>query len=370
VANGACDFAIRVDSRLEITGVIPFRQKTPPQLTGLSLSEFVANSSCESVVETIQESVSTSDPRLVQFYAINESARPCSYVARIEPASSRSRRRDLTLYLTNNDVERAHADELAHLREQLDRAARLSLLGNIATEFAYQLTLPLQAVENYLYTLTRRLKRFQPHESMLPCAENIALSLDHARGIIDGLREFVTNRQMKPADTELSRQVRTALTMVSAQAERAGVRITIDDPHLWIEGQESPMVFVDPVQTTHVMISLIVNAIEACTIAKTDRPEITITLEPDENPAMVMVKVSDNGPGIPPGQLERIFDRFYSTRTEAFGVGLAICREIIESQGGRIYARNNAKRGSTFFFTLPLSSNPDRAEDDLSDDTT
>lgn len=369
VVNGACDFAVRVDSNLEISAVIAFRQQKPPQVRGLLLTEFVSRSSCESVLELIEAVNNSSQPRSIQFFGINANGRPCSYAARIEPASSKSRKRDLTLFLTNNDVERAHAEELSCLREQLDRATRLSLLGNIATEFAHQLTQPLQAISNHIYTLRSRIRKTEPHPMLLSCADNIETSVDHAGAIINSLRDFLTNRRMKLGPAKLATMVQHAVTMVEAQSERVGAKVHMLDPHGMLENELSPVVDVDTVQTTHVIINLLVNAIEACGEAKTEAPEILITARPDANSRHVIVEVSDNGPGLSPENPDGVFERFFTTKSDGFGIGLAICRDVIERQGGNIRARNNSDRGCCFSFTLLLytRSEKDEASDVVTD---
>jgi signal transduction histidine kinase len=365
VVNGACDFALKVDSRLEIIEVIPFRQQKPPNVDGLLLTEFVSRSSCESVLEVVQSVHATSQPRSIQFFAINASARPCSYAARIKPAPQKARRRDLTFYLTNNDLEQTRTEELISLRDQLDRATRLSLLGNIATEFAHQLTQPLQAISNHLYTLSNRVQKGQPPETILSCARNIETSVEHAAAIIKSLRDFVTNRRMTLAPSKLATMVYHAITMVGTQSDRTGAKIHLQDPYFVFEPETSPLVYVDAVQTTHVIINLLVNAMEACEEAEIECPEITITAGPASSPNHILIQISDNGPGLPLDTPDSVFDRFFTTKTEGFGIGLAICRDVIERQHGNIRVENNPTCGCCFSFTLPLCSGDEEESDDL-----
>ncbi len=354
VANGACDFALRINAQFEISDVIAFRQAKPPHVTGLLLSEFVARSSCNSVLESVHTAIRLSEPRLLQFFAIDSNGRPCSYAARIEPSHLERQRHELTLYLTNNDVERAYSEELARLREQLDRATRLSLLGNIATEFAHQLTQPLQAISNHVYTLTSRIRTKQSQKKTLSCVANIEASVVHAGAIIKNLRDFITNRKMALAPAKLAKMVSHAVSMVEVQSDRLGGKIHILDSDGLLVPQISPDVYVDEVQTTHVLINLLVNALEACSEAKLRSPRITISAKHGDTPGSVVVEVSDNGPGIQLADPDGIFDRFFTTKVEGFGIGLAICRDVIERQHGTIHARNNADCGCSLHFTLPV----------------
>ena len=133
------------------------------------------------------------------------------------------------------------------------------------------------------------------------------------------------------------------------------------DPEALLE-QDPPLeVHVDRVQTTYVLINLMVNAIEACREANVQEPELIIQVKSGSaSSKSVMVSVSDNGPGLPKGSTEKVFKRFFTTKKSGFGFGLAICRDVVERQRGTIKACNNPAKGCTFTFSLLLQS--DEAE--------
>ena len=356
IANGACDFALQTDARCEIIRVIPFRQQKPPQIRGLRLQDFVAAVSYESLTESIDTAIDSALPRTVDVRAVTAGGRPCSYAVRIEPAADRASD-GLTLYLTNNDAERAHAEELQGLREQLDRATRLSILGNIATEFAHQLTQPLQSISNNAYTLKSRLRnKASGREKLIECVESIEGNVAHAGDVINSLRDFLRDRRLNPTANCLRTMIEHAVTMIETVAERIGAKIRIHDPANVLAAKGGCLVQVDRVQTTHVIINLLMNALEACAAAKTPAPVVSASTVPDERPGFLVVRISDNGPGIPPEKIHSVFDRFFTTKTEGFGIGLAICRDVIERQGGTIQAENNPAGGCLFSFTVALSA--------------
>jgi len=354
VANGACDFALRVNAQGEIIRALPFRQTNPPNVKGLLLSEFVSPGSVEVVREMIRDASEKTEPRSLQIFGINSNGRPCSYAVRVEPPAHKSRSRIVTLYLTNNDVERAHEAQLCDLRSQLSRAARLSILGNIATEFAHQLAQPLQAISNHVYTIMSRVKKSESPESILKCVEAVEASANHAGDIIRSLRDFVTNRRVPIAAVPLAKMITHAVAMVEVQMDRFGTIVQIRDPEELLNPRHSLAVYVDEVQTTHVLINLLMNAMEACSDADVPNSAITITARLDAFQKNAIVEVSDNGPGILLENPDGVFDRFFTTKTEGFGIGLAICRDVIERQQGSIHARNNPDKGCCFWFTLPL----------------
>ena len=129
---------------------------------------------------------------------------------------------------------------------------------------------------------------------------------------------------------------------------------------------------VDRVQTTYVLINLLVNAIEACAQAETAEPEVRIQLRSHVTEKYLVLSVSDNGPGLPEGDPEKVFKRFFTTKKHGFGFGLAICRDVIERQRGKIQAKNNPGDGCTFTFSVLLQNDETEAEtrslDDAADD--
>jgi len=126
--------------------------------------------------------------------------------------------------------------------------------------------------------------------------------------------------------------------------------------HIALETQLSddmPLVFADRIQLQQVMLNLMMNAIEAMTQATTPR-ELLISSGADASKGVVVV-VRDSGPGLDSKSLERLFEPFYTTKPQGMGMGLAICRSIIEAHAGRLWATANRDRGASFHFTLPTS---------------
>ena len=366
VANGACDFALRVNMQGEIIRALPFRQTNPPNVKGLLLSEFVSPNSAEAIREMIRDASEKTEPRSLQIFGINANSRPCSYAVRVEPPASKSRSRIVTLYLTNNDVDRAHEAQLCDLRSQLSRAARLSILGNIATEFAHQLAQPLQAISNHVFTIMSRVKKNESPDSILKCVEAVETSANHAGDIIKSLRDFVTNRRVPIAAVPLAKMITHAVAMVEVQMDRFGTIVQIRDPEELLNPRHGQTVYVDEVQTTHVLINLLVNAMEACFDADVLNPTIIITVRLDPSRKNAIVEVSDNGPGILLENPDGVFDRFFTTKAEGFGIGLAICRDVIERQRGVIHARNNPDKGCCFWFTSPVGRTDIKPDDSAS----
>ena len=109
----------------------------------------------------------------------------------------------------------------------------------------------------------------------------------------------------------------------------------------------------DRVQLQQVVVNLILNAIEAMSSDEKVTKELSIRIEQGQADGSVLVQVRDSGPGIDPEQVERVFEPFYTTKTSGVGMGLSICRSIINGHGGRLWAEANEPRGAVFQFTLP-----------------
>lgn len=356
VANGACDFALVLDSAFEIVRVVPFGESHLPAISGLRLQDIVPRNSYQPLKQTIEDAILTDQARLCDFMILQRQGKTRSYSSRIEPGGE-SAASACTLYLTNNDVERAAVDELNQLREQLDRASRLSVLGNISSEYAHQLTQPLQAISNQAFTLKSRLRN--PELNISKALDGVARiedSVDLARDVIVSLRDFLHDRHARLSATDLRKMIEHASKMVQPLPDSGGVRITVEDVDGVLTLDPPFEVHVDRVQTTYVLINLLVNAIEACTKAEITEPEIRIQIRGDQGSSLVLVSVTDNGPGLPPGDPEQVFERFYTTKSYGFGIGLAICRDVIERQRGTIHVKNNRGAGCTFTFSLLVQS--------------
>jgi two-component system, LuxR family, sensor kinase FixL len=119
---------------------------------------------------------------------------------------------------------------------------------------------------------------------------------------------------------------------------------------------QAALVLADPVQLQQVLLNLIVNACEAMAGAPPSERQLTISTSPLEEGRAIQCSVADRGCGIRPGDAERIFQPFVTTKRQGLGLGLAICRSIVEAHGGRLWAENTADRGAVFRFTASLGA--------------
>jgi two-component system sensor kinase FixL len=235
---------------------------------------------------------------------------------------------------------------LQELQSELVHMSRFTALGEMASTLAHEINQPLSAIANYLKGCRRLLSRMDgPEVVMLSDAVNQAAEQALRAGqVIRHLREFVARGESERHIEGLPRLVEEASALALVGAKEKGVRVRFDlDP-------DAPLVLADRIQVQQVLLNLIRNAIEAMHEAL--RRELVIATRALPSEELVEVSVADTGSGIAPEVAEQLFQPFVTTKARGMGVGLSICRTIVEAHGGRIHAEPNSEGGTTFRFTL------------------
>lgn len=244
---------------------------------------------------------------------------------------------------------------LQELQSELVHMSRFTALGEMASTLAHEINQPLTAIANYLKGCRRILQRMEGQDvPMLEGAVNQAAEQALRAGqVIRHLREFVARGESERHLESLPKLVQEASALALVGAREKGVRVTYQfDP-------EAPMVLADRIQIQQVLLNLIRNAIEA--MEGSPRRELVIATQSLPKEELVEVSVSDTGTGIEPEVLERLFQPFVTTKKHGMGVGLSICRTIVESHGGKIWIESEVGRGTTFRFTLRAVSQEELA---------
>lgn len=353
IANQACDFAFRVDEGGFISGTTPFGMgnDTPP-LNGLRLVDVVARNFQPQLAQQISTAGSSGQVRTCDLKLSLGSAGPQWYHARIEPCV-RTSDGVATLYLTDNSPDKILEEEVRELRDQLLKASHLSLLGQMSTEFAHQLNQPLQVMLNHCNTAQRRIrKQTDKTAQTLRSLDSIEDSIMHAADTINRVRDFVKFRSLKTEPVPLDELIAQALAMVTPTARGR------DADLLPPATPSSLTVMVDRTQTLHVLVNLMINALEACDECPDRRTQIKLSWRDESNRNRAVVGVSDNGPGLPVGDPDVVFRKFYTGKDEGLGMGLSISRSVCESQNGSLVAENHAgKPGCTFHVAMVIHGN-------------
>ncbi|WP_419252769.1 PAS domain-containing sensor histidine kinase [Caulobacter sp. ErkDOM-YI] len=246
--------------------------------------------------------------------------------------------RDLT------DRQRTQA-RLEELQAELIHIARVSGMGTMASTLAHELNQPITAVANYVEAVRDLLARPDPDE--LPMIRealgDAAGEAMRAGNIVRRLRDFVARGELEKSVEDLPAVIHEAADLGLMGARDQGL-----DPIFELDVDATP-VLIDRVQIQQVVINLARNAVEA--MNGVDQPRLWLSTH-DQGDGLVRVTIADNGPGVAPGIAGQLFTAFVSTKTEGMGLGLSICRTIVEANGGRIWHEPRPGGGSQFHFTL------------------
>ncbi|CUA85411.1 MULTISPECIES: PAS domain-containing sensor histidine kinase [Gulbenkiania] len=248
-----------------------------------------------------------------------------------------------------SDVTEARQHE-ARERAQAERfqdTARLIAMGEMASSLAHELNQPLTAINTYASGLIRRL----PADLPLPggvrdAVQAIADQARRAGQIVNSIRAFVKKHAPQLEATDPSAVIRRAVGLAEGLAAKNGVALEVAQ-----DGRVCRLE-MDPVLIEQVLLNLIKNAIEAMVESQTRRP--TVAIRTRVGPAYWHVEVADNGPGLAEDMRDRLFTPFYSTKQEGMGIGLNICRSIVEFHRGEFGVNATLSGGCLFWFTLPL----------------
>jgi PAS domain S-box-containing protein len=256
----------------------------------------------------------------------------------------------LKWYGTLTDIEdrkRSEQDRERIRERQADLAHenRVSMMGELAASLSHELRQPITAAITDTGTCLRWLTRTQPDlEEAREASMRAMKDATRAAEIIDRLRSLY--KKGAPPEHELldvNELVGEMLFLLRSEAHRYSINMRTD------LAAELPTVKADRVQLQQVLMNLILNGIEAM---KDTGGELTIKTERGRD-GQLLFSVSDTGVGLPAGKTDQIFNAFFTTKPQGSGMGLAICRSIIESHGGRLWANANNAKGATFQFTLP-----------------
>lgn len=242
--------------------------------------------------------------------------------------------------------ERAEARARQH-QTQLAHVARLSTMGEMGSAIAHELNQPLCAILASAQASLRLLKSAGNCSSaVLGAMEQVATQAKRAGEIIRHLRDFSRRRAFHRSTIQITEVVSEAAAFVAAEARPHNVQIEL---HL---DDGLPPVLGDTIQIEQVLVNLMRNAIEAMEGTDEKARKLDIFASSRE-PDMVEVAIQDTGRGLPEGDADRIFEPFFSTKSEGMGIGLGISRSIIEVHGGRLWASPAPSGGAIFRFTLP-----------------
>ena len=238
------------------------------------------------------------------------------------------------------------ANDAEQLQADLTHASRVSTMGELVASISHELAQPITATTANAKASLRWLQRDPPDLTQVrKGTERIIEAGTFASEIINRLRSLYKKASPKRELVAINEVIGEMAGMLRSEARRHGVSIRTDLK------DDLPMTVADRVQLQQVLMNLMLNGIEAI---KDTGGVVTVKSQLGED-GQIEISVNDTGPGLPLGKADQIFDAFFTTKPQGSGMGLAISKSIVESQGGRIWANGDGGRGATFHFTLPAA---------------
>lgn len=255
-------------------------------------------------------------------------------------------------------TDRKHIDEV-NLQQQkrLEQTSRLITMGEMASSLAHELNQPLSAIANYCAGCVKRMQAGNYKlDDLLIAMQKASSQAERAGKIIRRMRDMVKKGDPNRQPIALPELIDEARAFADIEAQRTGTQIIVDIP------EDLPRIVVDRIMIEQVLLNLVKNGIEAMSDVPVERRQLRLLARlVDER--MMEVTVSDQGHGLAAEDVEKIFAPFYTTKPEGMGIGLAICRSIIEFHQGRLWVSPRRDGGTEFHFTVPTEeSNGDSNE--------
>jgi len=247
-------------------------------------------------------------------------------------------------FMQDLSAAEASALQVEQLQRELAHIGRAHEMGTLASTIAHELNQPLMAIANIVQTAAELLKRgdLEMREPIIKALDDAGQETLRAGEILRRLRDFLSRGELEKTFEDACKLAEDAISFESALARYRSIHCTIEC------ASDLTPILVDRVQIQQVILNLVKNAVQS--IGQNGTVTIAIT------PANTMVRftVSDTGPGVPPARIGRLFDPFSTTKPEGMGLGLPICRSIIEAHGGMIWYETAPGGGAAFIFTIPL----------------
>lgn len=318
------------------------------ELLGVNVSRLMPSPDCERHDGYIRRYLETGEKRIIGIGRVVFAQRKdgSTFPMELSIGEAKGEAHPLFTGFIRDLTERQKTEaQLESLQSELVHVARVSAMGTMASTLAHELNQPLTAVANYVEAIRDMLARPDPDDLPMirDALDDTAKEALRAGHIVRRLRDFVARGEVEKTIEKLPLLINEAAVLGLMGAREMGIA-----PHFDLDPYASP-VLVDKIQIQQVLINLIRNACEA--MAASPVRELSVTSRPDAR-GFVRVIVADTGPGVDSRIAEQLFAAFTSTKSEGMGLGLSICRTIVEAHGGRIWMEPRRGGGTEFHFTL------------------
>ena len=255
--------------------------------------------------------------------------------------------------ILNQIEEQRRTEEALHsTRMELARVVRITTIGELAASIAHEVNQPLAAVVANADACVAWLALESPNlVEARTAAERATLGATRASDVISRIRSLINKAPPERARVQLNEVVEEVAALAESQASRNDVTVAME------LAADLPLVLGDKIQMQQVILNLMINGIEAMT-GVSDRPRRLLICSRRQDDNQVCVSIHDSGIGVNAELMARLFEPFFTTRSQGIGMGLPISRSIIEAHGGRLWAESTENQGSVFQFTLPIEGGP------------
>ena len=274
-------------------------------------------------------------------------------VVQTRPIMIRGKHFVMSIWHDITDLKQAEQRE-ANLRADLAHMGRLVTMGEMASGLAHELNQPLTAIATLAHVAAQTLRSGKELDQaqLAAMCNDIGAQALRAGQLIQRMRSFVKKIVPRRTTLDLPEVLDEILSLMKNDVRHAGIAIRLD------LDESLPTTFADKIQVEQVLLNLMRNALES--MEHGDGDEHLLTIAADACDGHLRISVRDTGVGISPNGTDELFGTFFTTKPEGMGMGLAICRSIVEAHGGRIWGTPNDDRGATFTFTLPILDREDK----------
>ncbi len=338
-ANAAFLRIIQYDREDLVAGRVCWTDLTPPEWR---------DDTAQRVVEVM--TTGTVQPREKEYFRKDGSRVPVLVGG---AAVGEEPRQAIAFVLDLTERKRAEADAREsegrnrEMEMELAHANRVATMGQLTASIAHEVKQPIAAAVSNAQAALLWLDRQPPDlEEVRQALASIVKDGMRAGDVVDHIRDLIKKAPPREDRLEINAAIREVIELTRGETGKNGVAVQAE------LADGLPLIRGDRVQLQQVMLNLIINAVEAMTGVSEGSRELLISTAKSETGG-VRVAMRDSGPGLAPADLERLFTAFYTTKPKGLGLGLSICRSIVEAHGGRLWASANAPRGAVFQFALP-----------------
>ena len=256
--------------------------------------------------------------------------------------------RDVSDRVRAQEALRERDERLKELQAELLHVSRVSTVGQLSSALAHELNQPLSAIMNYVQAAQRLLDSSEEDFglNLADVMEKAIIQADRAGEIIRHLRAFLEKGETERTHEDVNQVIEEACTLALAGTEGQGIEVSFD------QNVEAPPVLIDRIQIQQVVLNLVRNGIEAMGASPVRKLCVkTAEISGDA----IEISVSDTGSGLSDQARAHLFQPFFTTKTNGMGIGLSICRSIVQAHGGRLWAEANPGGGTVFSFTVPIA---------------